>query len=270
MLIVIRQSTVFDDLAHRIVHSTTMSLVSAANQISSRASPADASLFLISHLLRLKQQIVAFDIEFVTPEVSLDFSSVTNTFHELRDRGGLWNPASWVKLVSTGLTPRVVENMLDAKAELDGRLRAAINDFVNAFATRITAPLANMPPHAQPQPGKDTTADVNKATVAVRGAAQKELVSLRKKLDEYVDDARTRETLVAAVRDQVVLAYEAWVEGLREGKGTVRIGKVSRKGKGREDEVWSSEVFADWCDATFAVGGVVGDEDDDGDDGGYM
>lgn len=253
------QSTVFDDLAHRIVHSTTQSLVSASVQISSRASPTDANLFLIAHLLRLKQQIVAFDIEFVTPEVTFDFSSVTSTFYELRERGGLWNPASWVRLVGGGLMPRVVENMLDAKAELDGRLRGVINEFVNAFVARVTAPLVNMP-HARP--GSDASPDANKATVAVRGVAQKEMVFLRKKLDEYVEDSRTRETLVAAVRDQVILAYEDWVEKLKEGTGKVKIGKVSRKGKGREDEVWSHEVFAEWCEKTFAVGSTVGDEDE--------
>ena len=45
----------------------------------------------MSHLLILKQQIVAFDIEYVAPEVSFDFSGVTSTFWELRERGGLRN-----------------------------------------------------------------------------------------------------------------------------------------------------------------------------------
>lgn len=236
-----------------------MSLVSATSQIASRASPTDANLFLISHLLRLKQQIVAFDIEFVTPEVSFDFSSVTNTFYELRDRGGLWNPASWVKLVGGGLMPRVVENMLDAKAELDGRLRAVINEFVSGFAGRITASLSDMP---QDKAGSDMSAEANKATMAVREATQKEVVFLRRKVDEYIEDVRTRETLVAAVRDQVILAYEDWIDRLNEGKGKIRIGKVSRKGKGREDEVWGSEVFAEWCERTFGVGRVVGEDDE--------
>lgn len=250
-------STVFDDLAHRIVHSTTLSLVSAASQISSRASPTDATLFLIAHLLRLKQQIVAFDIEFVTPEVTFDFSSLTNTFYELRDRGGLWNPASWVRLVGGSLVPRVVENMLDAKAELDGRLRTVINDFVNGFADRITAPLAG-----KGKKGKGEDIDAQVATMAVREATQKEVLFLRRKLDEYLDDVRTRETLVAAVRDQIVLAYEDWFDVWSQGKGG-KSGKVSRKGKGREDEVWSSEVFAEWCERTFGVGRVVGEDEDE-------
>lgn len=241
------------------MHSTTTSLLTASTQISSRASPTDANLFLIAHLLRLKQQIVAFDIEFVTPEVTFDFFSLTNTFYELRERGNLWNPASWVRLVGGGLMPRVVENMLDAKAELDGRLRAVINEFVSGVVQRITAPLVAMP-HVKP--GSDASPDANKATVAVRGVAQKEIVLLRKRLDEYIEDSRTRETLVAAVRDQVILAYEDWIETLREGKGMSGIGKGSRKGKGREDEVWSSEVFAEWCEKSFAVGNVVSEEDD--------
>ena len=247
------QSTVFDDLAHNIVHSTTVSLAWAASQIATKSSPADANLFLIAHLLRLKQQIVAFDIEFITPEVTFDFSSVTNTFYELRERGGLWNPAGWVKLAAGGLMPRVVENMLDAKAELDGRLRAVINDFVNSFVSPITTSLAS--------PRKEPGSDASHVTAEVRTITQKEVVSLRAKLDEYIQDVRTRETLVAAVRDQVILAYEDWMDKLSEGKGKAKIGKVSKKGKGREDEVWSSEVFAEWCERVFAVGQITSDQE---------
>ncbi|PNS21982.1 Conserved oligomeric Golgi complex subunit 3 isoform A [Sphaceloma murrayae] len=255
-------STVFDDLAHRIVHSTTLSLVSASSQIASKVSPTDANLFLISHLLRLKQQIVAFDIEFVAPEITFDFSSLTNTFYELRDRGGLWNPNTWYKLASGGLLPRVVENMLDAKAELDGRLRVEINNLVNSFASRITAPLTEL---SEPKKSKDSI-DPKRATTAVRGLAEKDVVFLRRKLEEYLDDIRTRETLVAAVKDQVILGYEDWVDLQADGKGTTKIGKLSKKGKGREDEIWSSDVFADWCDATFGTGraGLGDDESEDG------
>nr|POE48796.1 conserved oligomeric golgi complex subunit 3 [Quercus suber] len=103
-------STVFDDLAHRVVHSTIHSLLLASQQLGKHQPPTDAQLFLLAHLLHLKQQIVAFDIEFVPPEVEFDFSAVTNTFHELRDRGSLWNPASWVRLLAGGaLLPKEEE-----------------------------------------------------------------------------------------------------------------------------------------------------------------
>ncbi|EME40014.1 hypothetical protein DOTSEDRAFT_74774 [Dothistroma septosporum NZE10] len=253
-------STVFDDLAHRIVHSTIASLVHASNQVGSKKSPPDGQLFLIIHLLHLKQQIVAFDIEFSPPEVEFDFSSVANTFYELRERGSLWYPASWVRLVGGavggGLLPKVVENMLDAKAELDGRLRTVINDFVNGYAFHITAPVETTTVAQQ----KDEF-DPLKAVRTVRGLAEKDVPELRAKLDEFVDDARTRETLVAAVRDQVIATYEDFFDTYSEGKGK----QFSKKGKAREDEVWGPDLFNDAMEYLFQVGQVVGDHGNDSD-----
>ncbi|KAF2169596.1 hypothetical protein M409DRAFT_64682 [Zasmidium cellare ATCC 36951] len=244
-------STVFDDLAHRIVHSTIASLIYASQQVGSKKSTEDGQLFLIIHLLHLKQQIVAFDIEFIPPEVEFDFSSVTNTFYELRDRGNLWNPASWMRLVSGavggGLLPKVVENMLDAKAELDGRLRTVINDFVNGYASHITAPVEPVTVAQQ-----KTEFDPLKAVRTVRGLAEKDVPALRAKLEEFVDDVRTRETLVAAVRDQVIMTYEEFFDNYSEGKGK----KLSRKGKAREDEVWGPLLFNDSMERVFQVGEV--------------
>jgi conserved oligomeric Golgi complex subunit 3 len=253
-------SVVFDDLAHRIVHSTIYSLITASQQISAKKTAQDGQLFLITHLLHLKQQIVAFDIEFSPPEVDFDFSSITNTFYELRERGSLWNPASWMRLVGgavgSGLLPKVVENMLDAKAELDGRLRTVINDFVNSYANHITAPIE---PATVSQAKAKEEFDALKAIRTVRGLAEKDVPALRAKLEEYVDDSRTRETLVAAVRDQVVVGYEDFLETYSEGKGR----KLSRKGKAREDEVWGPDLFGEAMERVFQVGRMVGDEDGD-------
>ncbi|KAK5113510.1 hypothetical protein LTR62_003379 [Meristemomyces frigidus] len=269
-------SIVFDDLAHRIVHSTTASLLTATQQIKRTKTPQDAQLFLITHLLYLKQQIVAFDIEFSPPEIDFDFSAVTNTFYELRDRGSLWNPVSWVSLVSgavgQGLLPRVVENMLDAKAELDGRLRTIINEFVNGYASHITAPIdpttiaqaQATAKSAEVEQGKPSF-DTLQAVRVVHGLAEKNVPVLRAKLDQFVTDSRTKETLVAAVRDQVVLTYEEFAEAYSEGKGK----KLSRKGKAREDEIWSVDLFAEVMERVFGVGETVGRDDGcDGDSGG--
>ncbi|KAK3708141.1 Golgi transport complex subunit 3 [Vermiconidia calcicola] len=251
-------STVFDDLAHRIVHSTIASLIYASQQVSSKKTVQDGQLFLIVHLLHLKQQIVAFDIEFIPPEVEFDFSSYTNTFYELRERGSLWNPASWVRLVSGavggGLLPKVVENMLDAKAELDGRLRTVINDFVNGYANHITAPIEAS---AVSEAKTKQSFDALKAVRTVRGLAEKDVPAIRNKLHEFVDDARTRETLVAAVRDQVVMSYEDFFDTQSEGQAR----KLSRKGKGREDEVWGPDLFVEAMERVFQVGRIVGDGD---------
>jgi hypothetical protein len=258
-------SSVFDDLAHQIVHQTTISLHSASTQISSKSSPADGQLFLLRHLLLLKSQIVAFDIEYVTPDVTFDFSGVTSTFYELRERGGLFNPRSWVKLFSTGgLLPRVVENMLDAKVELDGRLRTAINDFTAGFALDMTT---NLPKDVEKAASKNNA--LENAVSATRKHIQNEIPILRAKLEQYIDDIRTRETLVAAVEDQVVQIYETFFDSYvsrESAKGKANgTNHISRKGKGPEDAVWDIDTFAEWAESMFNVALPAAQDDDDAD-----
>ncbi|KAL9121774.1 MAG: hypothetical protein Q9187_001662 [Circinaria calcarea] len=145
-----------------------------------------------------------------------------------------------------GLLPRVVENMLDAKVELDGRLRTVINDFTTNFASRITASISG-----SAATKRDFTAST--AVQQIHQTAEREVPLLRRKLDEYLDDPRTKETLVGAVQDQVIQNYETFYERVSAAKqpdGRT----VSRKGKGREDEVWDVDTFAEWVSGVFEVG----------------
>lgn len=267
------QSTVFDDLAHQIVHQTTLSLYYASAQISAKASPADTQLFLIKHLLILKQQIVAFDIEFVTPDVTFDFSGVTSTFWELRERGGLFNPRNLIRLMGGGILPMVVENMLDAKVELDGRLRTVINDFTDSIATKMTASLPSLPsPPSKPHsitaaPSSPITRQqAFEAVHQTRQAIETEVPNLRRILDDYLQDARTKETLVGAVQDRVLQHYEDFFDAYTALDKSAR---STANGKAREDEVWDLDTFADWSEGVFRVGVVAfrSDEDDESDRG---
>ncbi|KAJ5950834.1 Conserved oligomeric Golgi complex subunit 3 [Penicillium vulpinum] len=253
-------STVFDDLAHQIVHQTTLSLQNASTLISAKATPADSQLFLMSHLLILKQQIVAFDIEYVSADISFDFSAVTSTFWELRERGGLFNPRNLMRLVGHGLIPRVVENMLDAKVELDGRLRTVINDFINASAARMTASLPS-------QFVDSRNLARGELILPSCRTIEKEVPGLRKVLNEYIDDTRMKETLVGAVQDRTIQIYEDFFEkytSSEKAKGNF----ISKKGKGRDDAVWDVNTFAEWCEGVFRVGvaGLQTDIPEDDDD----
>ncbi len=199
-------------------------------------------------LLIFKQQIVAFDIEYVSPDVNLDFSSVTNTFWELRERGGLFNPVNLMRLVGGTLAPRIVVNMLDAKMELDSRLRIVINEFTNGFAKRMTTAVSEV---VSSKRGFDSAIGVQD----VRKAVEREVPALRAKLDEYFDDMRTKETLVAAVQDLVLQNYEDFFE-MHTSRARANGSSVSKKGKGREDDVLDPDTFADWAAAVFGVARV--------------
>jgi hypothetical protein len=164
-----------------------------------------------------------------------------------------------MRLVGGGLLPRVVENMLDAKVELDGRLRTVINDFTNGFATKMTASLP--------------TKFIEKRNMERGGvispvcrSIEKEVPLLRQVLDAYLDDTRTKETLVGAVQDRVLQIYEEFFDSYiasEKNKGK----PISKKGKGRQDAVWDVDTFAEWSEEVFRVGiaGVHSYDDDDDD-----
>ncbi|KAK6349860.1 Golgi transport complex subunit 3 [Orbilia brochopaga] len=223
-------STVFDDLAHQVVHVCIGSLAKAADQIRRRKSETDAQLFLLKHLLILKEQIVAFDIEYVRPEVEFDFSSVTGTFWEIRETGSLFNPNNLMKLMQRGL-PKVVENMLDAKVELDAKLRTVINQFTESWASRISGPVIE-------SPGKGPEA--LEAIHALRKMAESEVPILRQKLNEYLTDVRTRETLIGAVQEMVIQSYESFYD---------RADKLSPE----LEDLWDVDTFVVFTNKAFGT-----------------
>ncbi|CAG8760182.1 12213_t:CDS:2, partial [Acaulospora morrowiae] len=68
--------SIFNDIAQDVVHLCLQTLLSASEVIT-RESKIDGQLFLIKHLLILKDQIASFDTQFVHDEKDLDFSLMT-------------------------------------------------------------------------------------------------------------------------------------------------------------------------------------------------
>jgi hypothetical protein len=70
------QTTVFEDLAQEAVSICKQSLVTASENISMNHSKWDGQLFLIKHLLILKEQLAPFEANLVHAGKELDFSHV--------------------------------------------------------------------------------------------------------------------------------------------------------------------------------------------------
>lgn len=119
LILTLFQPTIFGDIAHKIVQSCTLSLIKASKQLSKEKTAVDGHLFLIKHLLLLKEQIVAFDIEYLPPgqEKTEVQETLTGTFWDVYQKGGLFTRDGILKLVSvgTGWAGGPVENMIDAK-----------------------------------------------------------------------------------------------------------------------------------------------------------
>ncbi|KAL9625516.1 MAG: hypothetical protein Q9160_000226 [Pyrenula sp. 1 TL-2023] len=294
-------SRVFDDLAHQTVHLTTSSLTTAATLISNktaapktpqphttpRQSPLSpqttSSLFLLTHLLLLKSSLVTFDIDptSLTPDISFDLPTLLSALRSA-------NPATITRTLVSGSL--VVTNMLDAKAELDARLRDAINKVIEDWAGRMVAPIeegANESGAKGHVRGKASVGsgqsqlspkEAANRTAALRALVEAQVPVLRAALDAFMhQDERTKRTLLVAVMERVVGGYEAFVEGLAAGgKGRGAAGGfgsgggvgagMGRKGKGREEDVWDLGTFEEWIGGVFGVGQSGEEEDGDEDE----
>jgi hypothetical protein len=166
--------------------------------------------------------------------------------------------------------------MKDARTEVDERLRSVIGDLVSGWSGRMTSALL-LPPgtsngEAQPPirgrnpaPRKTSTfgSQNDDAAIAlrVREAIEREVPLVRRKVDEYIHDRRTRDMLLRAVLEDVLIKYASWLEARGLATQTGKTGSRA-KGKGREDSVWEEEAFGEWAFGTFGLND--GDADADG------
>ncbi|RPB25458.1 Sec34-domain-containing protein [Terfezia boudieri ATCC MYA-4762] len=247
---------VFGDIAHKIVHSCTLSLIKASKQLNKQKTPIDGHLFLIKHLLILKEQIVAFDIEYLPPDQERVAAGVqetlTGTFWDVYQQGGLLTRDGILKLVSVGAgwTSGPVENMIDAKVELDGTLRTAITSLTAEFSAMMLSPILSAS-SAEPITPQLPEKSGGQLMQEIQGNVEKKVRELRDRLKEYmVGDWRTREALVGAVQELVINKYEAFFSQLLQDTSG---GSISYR------DVWDVERFIGWSNEVFDVGkGVLG------------
>jgi hypothetical protein len=89
--------------------------------------------------------------------------------------------------------PVVVENMLDAKETLDGKLRIAINQFTSSCAEQMSYDLRD-------NTSKNINGDgIQSGAERFRETANKVLTLVQQKIEEYIGDPRTTDILVNAI-----------------------------------------------------------------------
>ncbi|EEQ41768.1 putative conserved oligomeric Golgi complex subunit [Clavispora lusitaniae] len=138
-------SMVFDDIAHHIVHSCIYMLKNGAMKLAiTHLGPIDAKLFYLKNLIALKNQLNNFDIQFVRTETTLDFTSGIQELIQIFRNGQLYvkfnQTGGFLELVKKS-TPKVINNMIDAKHEIELELSNAVNDLVTECANAICEPI---------------------------------------------------------------------------------------------------------------------------------
>ncbi|CAI2174129.1 14468_t:CDS:10 [Funneliformis geosporum] len=125
-----------------IVDLCLQSLLSAS-EIITKEKRLDGQLFLIKHLLILKDQIASFDTQFVHEEKDLDFSEITVALSEiLQNKYSILSPNTLFGLAQKGI-PKVVENRVDSKQEVDKELKRICEEFITESAQAAIEPLSS-------------------------------------------------------------------------------------------------------------------------------
>ena len=182
-------SSIFDDLAHRIVHECLTSLQAAHTLANTRLGKLEADLFLIKHLLVLRQQITEFDIEYVPADVQIDFSGIAEVFSLVRKEGVTLNTKNLLNLAKISV-PKVVNNMFDAKEELYAKVRNSIHDFTEEAVKQIVKSINDSP----------TVETALEDTRQLREDAATEIPRLRKMIETYIDEQSTVDILIDSIQ----------------------------------------------------------------------
>lgn len=224
------EQAVFTGLAQEAVEVCSESIQKASKLIAKRSTPMDGQLFLIKHLLILREQIAPFDIEFSVTYKELDFSHLLEHLRRiLRGQASLFDWSRSTSLART-LSPRVLESQIDAKKELEKSLKATCEEFIMAvtklvvdpmlsFVTKVTAVKVALSSGNQNQkvdslvakPLKDqafaTPDKVAELVQKVNAAIQQELPLVMAKMKLYLQNPSTRTILFKPIKTNIVEAH---------------------------------------------------------------
>ncbi|KAG8087476.1 hypothetical protein GUJ93_ZPchr0010g8048 [Zizania palustris] len=135
------EPSVFTGLAQEAVEVCSTSLQNASKVIGKKATSMDGQLFLIKHLLILREQIAPFDIEFSVTHKELDFSHLLDHLRRiLRGQVSLFDWSRSTSLART-FSPRVLENQIDARKELEKGLKSTCEEFIMSITKLVVDPM---------------------------------------------------------------------------------------------------------------------------------
>ncbi|KAF4321163.1 hypothetical protein JM18_004478 [Phytophthora kernoviae] len=135
---------IFEELAQDAIHICTASLKMASADIMAAQGGLHGSLFLVKHLLTLREQITPFEIQFAQTSKALDFTSSGDAMNQLlADASTLFRlsgPNGIVGLFTRGI-PQIQETTADVKKELEQELKKSCTVFIEIVMQQLAQPL---------------------------------------------------------------------------------------------------------------------------------
>ncbi|KAM3678517.1 conserved oligomeric Golgi complex subunit 3 isoform 1-T1 [Ammospiza maritima maritima] len=126
---------VFQGLSQEALSACIQSLLGAADSISKNKTQVDGQLFLIKHLLILREQIAPFHTDFTIKEISLDLKKTRDAAFKILNPKAvsrffrLNSNNALIQFLLEG-TPEIREHYIDSKKDVDRHLKSACEQFI--------------------------------------------------------------------------------------------------------------------------------------------
>ena len=213
------EPVVFEDMARTSVQACTKSLSEGAVYIKKRSGDLDGDLFLVKHLLILREQLSPFDLEWQTVERQLDFSDAGKAvarFWANRNRRVFSMSTSenaLVSLLREGVS--VQESRIDSKRDLEEALRSACNDFISHTTGDLIGEISDLVAKCRSSESQSITIQSYLGPASALPLLEKTvegmapvLEKLRKKMTLYLESSATQNILLKPVSRRVVRTTE--------------------------------------------------------------
>lgn len=216
---------VFEDIALSAVQSCTKCLKDASSHIFRASGQIHSDLFLVKHLLILREQLSPFDIQLRSVERQLDFSEAgkaVSRFLANRNRRlfSMSTENALVTLLREGVS--VQESSVDSKRDLEDCLRSACNDFIEHTTSSLLGPISGFIDQCKNIGGSSsdgTTDALRKASfmngVVVKGMfasalenIESELGNVSAQMKLYLENQSTQNILMKPVVRKITRALE--------------------------------------------------------------
>ena len=129
--------SVFEFLAYEAVSCCVSSSVEMARRLAQKTSSIHGHLFLIKHLLILREQISPFDVDFSITATTLDFGHMTQYLGDLVSSS---NKYSLVEVFQHTI-PAVNKQQLNSKKSMESVLKKACEAFIETQTNLLIGPL---------------------------------------------------------------------------------------------------------------------------------
>ncbi|CEP63045.1 Golgi transport complex subunit COG3 LALA0_S07e01178g [Lachancea lanzarotensis] len=210
-------SSIFDNLAHHIVHDCIESLRSAFQLVKHSEDTLEPRLACLKNLLMLRKQVQAFEIQYVCNEKYVDFSGLTEFLRSFAIGGSMNVSSTSVLDLTTENGPLVVRDMVDARSELTMELRRAVKDLTDAAVKDLVVDCL------------DNDDDLLAKNKQLRANIEANLPRLYERMCNFVGDVEIRSHLIDAIQESLARSYSIFYEHVAElaSNGKVNKGEFS-------------------------------------------